>query len=313
MNVQRLKKYIEHLYDVSDIKTGYDYWYFKLFNILLDLFEYKNMPEGINKREIELNLLMTGHAVIVAKNDGTLFTPLANLYGYDEYYQPDRAVFASPVVRMTKQLFIGEDCEVIYNNSLKDSFYYIKTDGGLNTFVQRYARMLADIESTMNIYTVNSRLTSIPVSNDEGVIQSIKLFFDKLAIGKRSIVADNNIVEKFRSVDINRTGIKDGINDWLIARDKILEQFYRDLGVQMYQPKKAQVTDDEVDSNDQILLISTDDMLKERKEGLERVNDMFGTDIQVRLNPKFDVKEVKADVRTQTRPLSGSERDTETD
>lgn len=81
----------------------------------------------------------------------------------------------------------------------------------------------------------------------------------------------------------------------------------------MYQPKKAQVTDDEVDSNDQILLISTDDMLKERKEGLERVNDMFGTDIQVRLNPKFDVKEVKADVRTQTRSLSGPERDTETD
>lgn len=308
MNILRMKKYIQNLYDVSDIKTGFDYWYFKLFNILLDMFEYKNMPTGLNKREIELNLMMTGHAVVVAKNDGTLFTPLANLYGYDEYYQPDRAVFANVVVKSTKQLKIGVDCEVIYNNSLKDSFYYIKTDSGLDTFVKRYARQLADIESTANIYAVNSRLTSIPVSNDENVIQSIKLFFDKLAIGKRSIVADNNIVEKFRSVDINRTGIKDGINDWLLARDKILEQFYRDLGVNMYQPKKAQVTDDEVDANDQMLLISTDDMLKSRKEGLEKVNNMFGTDIQVRLNPKFDVKEVKEDVRTQVRPLPGTEQ-----
>lgn len=308
MNILRMKKYIENLYDVSDIKTGFDFWYFKLFNILLDMFEYKNMPTGLNKREIELNLMMTGHACIIAKNDGTLFTPLTNLYGYDEYYQPDRAVFANPVVRITKQLKIGVDCEVIYNNSLKDSFYYIKTDSGLDTFVKRYARQLADIESTANIYAVNSRLTSIPVSNDENVIQSIKLFFDKLAIGKRSIVADNNIVEKFRSVDINRTGIKDGINDWLIARDKILEQFYRDLGVNMYQPKKAQVTDDEVDANDQMLLISTDDMLKSRKEGLEKVNNMFGTDIQVRLNPKFDVKEVKEDVRTQARTLPGTEQ-----
>ena len=308
MNILRMKKYIENLYDVSDIKTGFDFWYFKLFNILLDMFEYKNMPTGLNKREIELNLMMTGHACIIAKNDGTLFTPLTNLYGYDEYYQPDRAVFANAVVRITKQLKIGVDCEVIYNNSLKDSFYYIKTDSGLDTFVKRYARQLADIESTANIYAVNSRLTSIPVSNDENVIQSIKLFFDKLAIGKRSIVADNNIVEKFRSVDINRTGIKDGINDWLIARDKILEQFYRDLGVNMYQPKKAQVTDDEVDANDQMLLISTDDMLKSRKEGLEKVNNMFGTDIQVRLNPKFDVKEVKEDVRTQARTLPGTEQ-----
>ena len=308
MNILRMKKYIENLYDVSDIKTGFDFWYFKLFNILLDMFEYKNMPSGINKREIELNLMMTGHACIIAKNDGTLFTPLTNLYGYDEYYQPTYAVFANPVVRMTKRFTLDQDCIVIYNNSLKDSFYYIKTDSGLDTFVKRYARQLADIESTANIYAVNSRLTSIPVSNDENVIQSIKLFFDKLAIGKRSIVADNNIVEKFRSVDINRTGIKDGINDWLIARDKILEQFYRDLGVNMYQPKKAQVTDDEVDANDQMLLISTDDMLKSRKEGLEKVNNMFGTDIQVRLNPKFDVKEVKEDVRTQARPLPGTEQ-----
>lgn len=308
MNILRMKKYIENLYDVSDIKTGFDFWYFKLFNILLDMFEYKNMPSGLNKREIELNLMMTGHACIIAKNDGTLFTPLTNLYGYDEYYQPTYAVFANPVVRMTKRFTLDQDCIVIYNNSLKDSFYYIKTDSGLDTFVKRYARQLADIESTANIYAVNSRLTSIPVSNDENVIQSIKLFFDKLAIGKRSIVADNNIVEKFRCVDINRTEIKDGINDWLIARDKILEQFYRDLGVNMYQPKKAQVTDDEVDANDQMLLISTDDMLKSRKEGLEKVNNMFGTDIQVRLNPKFDVKEVKEDVRTQARPLPGTEQ-----
>lgn len=308
MNILRMKKYIENLYDVSDIKTGFDFWYFKLFNILLDMFEYKNMPSGLNKREIELNLMMTGHACIVAKNNGELYTPLTCLYGFDEYYQPVFATFASPVVKMTKKLEIDKDCIVIYNNSLKDSFYYIKTDSGLDTFVKRYARQLADIESTANIYAVNSRLTSIPVSNDENVIQSIKLFFDKLAIGKRSIVADNNIVEKFRSVDVNRTGIKDGINDWLIARDKILEQFYRDLGVNMYQPKKAQVTDDEVDANDQMLLISTDDMLKSRKEGLEKVNNMFGTDIQVRLNPKFDVKEVKEDVRAQARPLPGTEQ-----
>ena len=107
-------------------------------------------------------------------------------------------------------------------------------------------------------------------------------------MGKRAIIADDTIIEKFRNVDIGRVNIQDGINDWLIARDKILEQFYRDLGVQMYNPKKAQVTDDEVDSNTQLLLISTDDMLKEREEGLERVNNMFGTDIRVRINPLFE-------------------------
>ena len=287
MNIQKMNEYIKRLYDVSDVKNGFDYWYFKLFNILLNIFEYDNIPAGLSQREIELNLLMTGHAVILSKRDGSLFTPLTSLFGYDEYYQPTTAVFANPVVVTAKEYKIGTDCEVIYNNKLRDSLYYIHSDGGLASFVSRYSRQLADVESTINIYTVNSRLTSYPVTTDGSVTESLKAFFKNLTMGKRAIITDDTIIEKFRNVDINRSSIRDGINEWLIARDKILEQFYRDLGVQMYNPKKAQVTDDEVESNTQLLLISTDDMLKERREGLERVNNMFGTSISVNINPLF--------------------------
>lgn len=287
MNIQKMNEYIKRLYDVSDVKMGFDYWYFKLFNILLNIFEYENVPEGLSQRELELNLLMTGHAVVLPKRDGSLFTPLTSLFGYDEYYQPTMAVFANPVVISAKEYKIGVECEVIYNNKLKDGLYYIHADSGLATFVSRYARQLADVESTINIYTVNSRLTSYPVTTDGSVTESLKAFFKNLVMGKRAIITDDAIIEKFRNVDINRAAIRDGVNEWLIARDKILEQFYRDLGVQMYNPKKAQVTDDEVESNTQLLLISTDDMLRERKEGLDRVNNMYGTSIDVRINPLF--------------------------
>lgn len=304
MNIVKMQKDFDTLYDVADVKLGYNYWYFKLFNILLDLFEYDNLPQGLPQREIELNLLMTGHAVILPKKDGSLFTPLTSLYGYDEYYQPTTAVFANPVVVQAHQYNIGTECEVIYNNKLQDSLYYIKADGGLNTFVKRYARQLADVESTLNIYTVNARLTSYPVANDGNVMESLKLFFKKLTLGKRAIISDNSIIEEFRNVDINRSNVGDGVNDWLIARDKILEQFYRDLGVKMYNPKKAQVTDDEVESNTQLLMISTDDMLKEREAGIERVNNMFGTNIVVRLNPKYNIQEVDNNDTTQNTDLS---------
>lgn len=304
MNIIKMQKDFETLYDVADVKLGYNYWYFKLFNILLDLFEYDNLPRGLPQREIELNLLMTGHAVVLSKKDGGLFTPLTSLYDFDEYYQPTRAVFANPVVKSALSYTIGKDCAIIYNNKLQDSLYYIKADGGLNTFVKRYARQLADVESTLNIYTVNARLTSYPVANDGNVMESLKLFFKKLTLGKRAIISDNSIIEEFRNVDINRSNVGDGVNDWLIARDKILEQFYRDLGVKMYNPKKAQVTDDEVESNTQLLMISTDDMLKEREAGIERVNDMFGTNISVRLNPKYNIEEVGNDDTAQNTDLS---------
>lgn len=303
-----MKKFIETLYDVSNVKDGYNYWYFKLLNLVINMFEYDNLPSGISRRDLEINLIMTGHAVIVSKKDGSLFTPLTNVFGYDEYYQPVWASFANPVVVTAKKYTIGEDCEIIYNNSLQDSIYYIKADSGLSTFVGRYARQLADVEATANIYSVNSRLVSIPVSNDNSVIESLKAFFTNLSFGKRAIVTDSNIIENFRNVDINRTGIKDGINDWLIARDKILEQFFRDLGIRMNNQKKAQVNSEEVESNDQLLLISADDMLKTRQDGIEKVNNMFGTDITVKLNPLYNIKNVEGgDTDVTTQPIVLSE------
>lgn len=304
MNIVKMQKDFDSLYDVADVKTGYQYWYFKLINILLDMFTWKNLPEGLSSREIELNLIMTGHAVILPKKDGTLFTPLTSLYGYDEYYQPTHAVFANPVVVQAHQYEIGKECSIIYNNKLKDSLYYIKSDGGLNTFVKRYARLLADIESTIDIYSVNARLTSFPVANDGNVMESLKLFFKKLALGKRAIISDNSIIEEFRNVDINRSNIKDGLNDLLIARDKVLEQYFREIGVKMYNSKKAQVTDDEVDANTQLLLISKDDMQDARDEGADMTNDLFGTDMIPELNPKFDIREVENNDTTQLAEVS---------
>ena len=56
----------------------------------------------------------------------------------------------------------------------------------------------------------------------------------------------------------------------------------------MYQPKKAQVNSEEVEANDQLLLISHDDMLEARRSGLERVNALYGTNITVKLNERFN-------------------------
>lgn len=299
MNIFRMNQYMKALYNVADVKNGFDYWYFKLMNLLLGLFEYDGMPKGLSGREIEVNLIMTGHAVILPKNNGELFTPLTSLFGYDEYYQPTTAVFANPKVITAKQYEIGTDCEVIYNNYLKDSIYYIKSDGGLSSMVSRYARQLADIESTINIYVVNSRLTSYPVANDGSVKESIMQFFKNITAGKRAVISDNAIIENFRNVDINRGAVKDGINDLLIARDKILEEFYRDIGVKMHINKKAQMNEEEVSSDDQLLLISTDSMLKARREGLEKVNYMFGTSITVDLNPLYKVERSESNAQTE--------------
>lgn len=293
-DIRNLGDKINKAYDVADVAIGFNYWFWKIVNLLLQMFEYTGLPDSVPAREIELNLLITGHAVIVKKENGDLFCPVTSIFDQDEYYQPTKAIFANPVVESEREYQLGKDAAIIYNSSLKESMWYIRTDNGMLTFIKRYARMLADIESTINIYTVNKRLTAVPVTEDQNVAQSIKLFFKRLVQGKREIITDNNLIESFRNVDIiPKTTDKDGINDWLIARDKILEQMFRELGVRMYQPKKAQVTESELESNDQVLLIALDDFLKARKEGLEMVAKLFNVEWGVDISPKFDIIKVQ--------------------
>lgn len=283
------EKNVDRMYNVASVSIGFRYWFWKLLNICISMFTYNNLPPMLPQREIESNLILTNHCVVFQDKNNQLVTASTNIYGFDVYYNPTNAVYANPSLEY-KKLSIGQNCEIVYNNNLKDNINYIPSDGGLKSFIFRYARLLADIESTIDIYTVNCRLTSFPVATNDKIMSSLKSFFRKIKSGENAIVSDDAIIESFRNVDINRNHVNDSLNDLLVARDKILEMFFRDIGVKMYNPKRAQVNEEELQVNDQLLLISKDDMLKERKEGFERVNDMFGTNITVEINERFNVE-----------------------
>lgn len=289
MKIKDIKQMLNTIYEVNNVDNGYWYWFWKLYNIVMDMFDYENLPDEVTKESIENNLIMLGYCGFL-KRKGKIYTPFSRIFDFDWKYQPTKLVYANPRLTDYHTYKIGEDCEVVYNTSMKYRVWNLKVDGGLLTFLGRYARQLADIEATANIYSVNCRATGYPVADGEATANSIKAFFDKLSIGERAVISDDSIINKFRSVDIHNPNIKDGINDWLIARDKVLEAFFRDIGVKMNNPKKAQVNEEELTVNNQLLLISVEDMLKARKEGIEKVNNMFNLNIKVSLNEKFDVE-----------------------
>lgn len=298
---KRIRDVIKSMYDVADVETGFNYWFFKLLNFCLTIFEYENLPPSLPKREIELNLLLTGHAVIFT-DKVDIVTACTTLYNYDRYYNPTQAVFAQPRMQ-SKTLYLADgdtnrqNAVVIYNNDLKDNILYIPSDGALLTFISRYARRLADLESSENIYAVNSRLTSFPVGSTDSVIANIKKFFNSLTLGRREVITDDAIINSFRNVDIVRSNNRESVNDIITARDKVLEQFFRDIGVKFFADnKKAQLTDNEVDANNQLLLISLESMLKSRQAGIDAVNEFYGTNIKVKISDNFNRENFRSEV-----------------
>lgn len=286
-NRKALNCAMESMYCVNDVTQGFTYWFWKLANICLDIFKYENLPDSLPQREIESNLIFTNHCVIFPKKS-ELVTAVTSIYGYDKYYTPTKYTYAQAVLGSKSNQSIMDNV-IIYNSSLKDNVLNLPCDGSLLTFIQRYARQLADIESTINTYIVNMRLVSLPVATNDSTKASLLKFFDKLALGDREVITDKPIIDSFRNIEITSKITNDTLTDLLQCRDKILEMFYRDIGVKFRNNKRGNMTESEVESDTQVLLISLDDMLKCRKEGIEALNDKYNLNVTVSINDRFDI------------------------
>lgn len=288
MRNKDVKKAVNFMYDVCSVPAGCEYWFYKLLNYTLGIFQYEGLPESLPAREILVNLILTGHAVIFL-DKGELVTAKTVLYDFDKYYRPTMATFGN-VKMFSKNLKLGVDSEVIYLTRIQGNILTNQAvDSGLSTFIKRYARLLSDIESSIDIQLINRRAASFPVAGNDQVKASIENFFNRLAVGERAVITDDVIIEAFRNVDITGRVSDDRINDLLIARDKIFSMFFRDIGVKFQQEqKRAQLTEDEVTADEQLLLLNISDMLEVQREGLDRVNQMFNTDIRVAVNPAYD-------------------------
>jgi hypothetical protein len=69
----------------------------------------------------------------------------------------------------------------------------------------------------------------------------------------------------------------------------IIAQFYQAIGIKANAiNKKERLITDEINSQDDYLAISLLDLITSWREGFEKVNEMYGTDIKVELNPVLE-------------------------
>lgn len=279
------------LYSVASVPAGFRYWFLKLLNCMLSMLEYGNVPEGMTSRDLELCFLLQGYATPFKAEEGIVSVP-TSIYGYNAKGTPTKAVYGNPLIPSKRLYFEGDkkNSVLMYNIQLHNNLFFTEVDGSFRPMLCRYARRLADIESTENIYTVKLRMGSAPVAGDDAVNASIKSWIRKIIIGNLDdTIADDAVLNSFRSVDVGLgAGNKETLMSIQAARDKILEQFFRELGVKTSNAKKAQITEEESSADEQLLLMSPSIILQERQKGLEEFNSFFNTNMTVRLNPLFN-------------------------
>ena len=282
-----------------------------MLNRTQSMFRWSGLPDSIPQRVLELYLQINGN-VGFYQYDGTLYVFRGGLGGEpDVYYMPTIFTIANPALNITKNLRIGEECVVIPNDSL-----YL----GLMPLFDKYASLMAENELSISLATINSRIIELISAQDDRTRMSAQKYLDDIRDGKQGVISSNEFLDGIKAQPYGSTGNSNTITNLIELEQYLKASWYNELGLNSnYNMKRESLNSEESQLNHDSLLPLIDDMLKQRQDGAQRVNDMFGTDISVEFNSawednqeEIDLEQQKLEVEGQT-PGEDPEPDTQED
>lgn len=245
------------------------------------MFQYHNLPKSIPSKEIELLLQTNGFGVFI-EVEGKYYIVNGGLGGEpDVYNRPTEAVISIPALKLNKTYKINEDCIVISNDSM---------NLGLIPMYAKYCTLMNENEMTMLLATVNKRIQHLLSANDDNTIESAKNFLKKVFDGEIGVIGESKL---FESLKVNTTSATSQVSmkDLFEYEQYLKASMYNEIGLSAnFNMKRERLSSSEVEANTDNLYPLVDDMLKSRREGLEKVNEMFGLDIQVEFNSSWDYR-----------------------
>ena len=277
----------KQIYPVNSVKKGYGYYVSLLTEKANGMYKYSGLPESLPADQIELKLILDGYCAVFKHPTSGLVTCGGGLSGIDKYYLPTDFVYAQPALG-SGNLKIDKNCVIIYNSSI-DQY----TRNGLSEIIQRSARLLADIDSSISILTINTRATKLNVAANESIARTVDAAMKKIADGEIQTINTQSLLDLYKTVDWNSEQKQQEIIELLNAKQQIMASFLSEIGVKNFTEKKERLITDEVTADDQLLTINVEDMLNYRKNGIDKINKMFNTSITVERNPSYDVNTFK--------------------
>lgn len=245
------------------------------------MFQYHNLPDSIPSREIELLLQTNGFGVFI-EVEGKYYIVNGGLGGEpDVYNMPTEAVISIPALKLNKTYKINEDCIVIPNDSM-----YL----GLLPMYAKYCTLMNENEITMLLATVNKRIQHLLSANDDNTLESAKKFLEKVFDGEIGVIGESKLFESLK-VNTTSTTSQVSMKDLFEYEQYLKASMYNEIGLSAnFNMKRERLSSSEVEANTDNLYPLVDDMLNSRRKGLEKVNEMFGLDIQVEFNSSWDYR-----------------------
>ena len=250
------------------------------------MFKYEGLPDTIPAKWFEHYLLCNGNCIIARVNDDLY--ALTGGMGNDAtpYYIPAGYIVANPWLKtdggtLNKQYWTEtidvngqhheQDAVLIFNDTYSQ---------GVLPMLNRYCSQLVENDISLNIADILARATINISTADDKTKASAELYLKRLRDGQLGVMSEQAFIEGLNIREFHY--VAQSITPLIEYHQYIKASLFNELGLNSnYNMKRESINSNESQLNDDMLHPLIDNMLRERREGITRVNEFFGTDITV--------------------------------
>lgn len=247
----------------------YMQYYNRLLELAINMYEWKNLPDTIDERFLELTLFSDGMAVYFRDEvlgDLCLQTMIGG--NLDVYRIPmERTAYATNGYQVQLN---PSNSVIIFNN-------YTHTNSTLD--IEMYARRLYEIERTIDV-NVKAQKTPMLIKGSEEQRLTLKNLYMQYDGNEPFIFGDNNLnVDGMQVLMTNAPYVADKLN---ILKRQIWNEALTYLGIENSNTeKKERLVSDEVTTNLGGVEAQRFCRLNARRQAAKAINKMFGLNITV--------------------------------
>lgn len=242
----------------------------RLMELSMSMFEWKNLPSTVDPRYIELRLFETG-SVVFFKDDvlGELCLDCIQQGNFD--------VYGNPITRRAyscynnyQKVLNDKDSVIIWNN-------YLRTNSV--TDIQLYAKRLWDLDRSVDV-NAKAQKTPLLIQCNEKQRLTMKNLYMQYDGNTPFIFADNNIdINGIKAISTQAPYVADKLYQ---LKNQIWNEALTYLGISNLNiNKQERLITDEVSSSQGSTISSRYSRLECRRQAVEKINEMFGLDIEV--------------------------------
>lgn len=256
--------------------------YIQYFNRLVELsvsvFEWQGLPETVDPRYLELHLFQKG-SVVYFRDEvmGDLCLDCIANGQFDVYGNPiSRRAYSS--YNQYQKTLNESDSVIIWNN-------YLRQPSVLD--VKMFAKRLYNLDRIIDV-NANAQKTPVLVQGTEKQRLTLVNLYKEFDGNAPFIFGDKNLdLNSLRAISTNAPYVADKLYQ---LKTQIWNEALTYLGISNLNiQKKERMITDEVQRNQGGTIASRYSRLEARREAVDKINRMFGTDISVDYREDFQI------------------------